>query len=291
MKHGIYYAYWANEWEADYCYYVDKVARLGFDALEIGCTPIPDYSNEQILELKKCAEDNNILLSGGYGPSPEHNVASASSHVRYNAFNWYARLFEKMAALNMHFLGGELYSCWPINFDKLNSKPEEWKRSIEGVQKLAELASPYNITLGMEAISRYDSYLINTADECIQFVKEVNLPNVKVMLDTFHMNIEEDNIGDAIRSAGKHLGHLHTCESNRKVPGKGSIPWHEIGLALKDIEYDGMAIMEPFVRMDGTVGKDIKVWRDVSCGASEEELDSDAQKALQFQKYMLNWKK
>ena len=288
MKHGIYYAYWADEWFADYCYYIDKVARLGFDVLEIGCSSIPDYSDEQIRKLKKHADANNITLSGGYGPTPNHNIGSKNPQIRQVAFEWYVKLFEKMAHLNMHFLGGELYYCWPINFNELDSKEEEQKRSIESTQKLADLAAPYEITLGMEAISRYDSYLINTAEECIQFVQTVDKANVKVMLDTFHMNIEEDDIGGAIRSAGSLLGHLHTCEANRKVPGKGHIPWREIGIALKDIKYDGMVVMEPFVKMSGTVGKDIKVWRDVSCGADETALDKSAEEALRFQRYMLD---
>jgi D-psicose/D-tagatose/L-ribulose 3-epimerase len=107
------------------------------------------------------------------------------------------------------------------------------------------------------------------------------------MLDTFHMNIEEDSIGGAIRTAGSYLGHLHTGECNRKVPGKGRTPWREIGEALKDINYDGGVVMEPFVRMGGTVGSNIKVWRDISNGANEEQLDRDAQEALEFSRYML----
>ena len=123
-----------------------------------------------------------------------------------------------------------------------------------------------------------------------KFVKEVDKDNVKVMLDTFHMNIEEVSIGDAIRHAGNLLGHLHTGECNRMVPGKGRMPWREIGDALQDIKYDGNVVMEPFVRMGGQVGSDIKIWRDISRGASEAELDADAKRSVEFQRYMLDWK-
>ena len=77
MKHGIYYAYWEHEWAADYCKYVDKVARLGFDYLEIGGKPLPDYTPEQIKALKKCADANGIGLTVGYGPAPHHNSQAA----------------------------------------------------------------------------------------------------------------------------------------------------------------------------------------------------------------------
>jgi len=78
------------------------------------------------------------------------------------------------------------------------------------------------------------------------------------------MNIEEDSIGGAIRQAGSLLGHFHTGECNRRCPGKGRTPWREIAEALKDIHYQGAAVMEPFVRMGGQVGSDIKIWRDIS---------------------------
>ncbi|MST82402.1 D-psicose 3-epimerase [Bilifractor porci] len=290
MKHGIFYAFWEKQWAADYCYYVDKVSRLGFDVLEIGCAPLPDYTQDQVDELKKHAEDHNIILSGGYGPTPDHNIASKDPAVAAQALDWYRRLFEKMGMLDMHMLCGAIYSYWPFDFSHCDPKEEEWKRSVEAIRVLADYAKPYNIILGMETINRFESYLLNTAEESTRFVKEVGKDNVKVHLDTFHMNIEEDDIGAAIRCAGGYLGHLHTGESNRKTPGHGHLPWHEIGQALHDIHYDGMVVMEPFVSMGGQVGQDIKVWRDLCNGATEEELDEDARRACEFQRFMLDWK-
>lgn len=289
MKHGIYYAYWETEWAADYLYYVDKVARLGFDILEIGCQPLPDYTPSQIKALHNCAKENGIILTGGYGPTAEHNMGSSDPQTRANALEWYKRLFDVMAQLDMHLAGGALYSYWPVDFSSINKK-EDWKRSVEGMQTLAPLAQAHDITLGMEVLNRFESHILNTAEEGVAFVKEVGAENVKVMLDTFHMNIEECSIGDAIRTAGNLLGHFHTGECNRMVPGKGRTPWREIGDALRDIGYDGTVVMEPFVQMGGQVEKDIHVWRDLSKGATEEQLDKDAHDAVVFQKYMLDWK-
>lgn len=142
----------------------------------------------------------------------------------------------------------------------------------------------------MEVLNRFEEPYLKYFGRSVKFVTEVGMDNVKVMLDTFHMNIEESSIGDAIRHAGKHLGHFHTGECNRMVPGKGRTPWREIGDALREIEYDGTVVMEPFVRMGGQVGSDIKVWRDISKGAGEDRLDEDARRAVEFQRYMLEWK-
>ena len=102
------------------------------------------------------------------------------------------------------------------------------------------------------------------------------------MLDTFHMNIEEDNMVEAILLAGDKLGHFHVGENNRRLPGKGGFPWYEIGMALRAIGYQGNVVMEPFVRNGGTVGNDIKIWRDLSQGASLAQLDSDARNSVAF---------
>ncbi|MCL2864722.1 MAG: sugar phosphate isomerase/epimerase [Lachnospiraceae bacterium] len=287
MKHGIYYAFWEQEWEADYIKYIQKVADLGFDILEIGAKPLVAYSKEQIQNMRHAAESSNIMLTAGYGPAPHHNIAIPEGNLREQAFEWYARLFDVMAQLNIHSIGGGLYSYWPVDYAAGINKTEDLKYSIEGVRRMAEMAAPYGIMLWMESLNRFEGYLINTAEEGVAFCEAVGCDNVQLMLDTFHMNIEETSIGGAIRHAGKYLGHLHTGECNRMLPGKGRMPWREIGEALADIHYRGNVVMEPFIQMGGSVGRDIKVWRDISKGICESALDAEVKKALEFQRYML----
>ena len=98
------------------------------------------------------------------------------------------------------------------------------------------------------------------------------------------MNIGEESISNAIRTAGELLGHFHTGECNRMVPRVGRMPWKVIGDALKEIHYDGTVVMEPFVMPGGQVGKDIKVWREIVPDISENALDENAKKALEFQR-------
>ncbi len=105
---------------------------------------------------------------------------------------------------------------------------------------------------------------------------------VKIMLDTFHMNIEEDSMVEAILLAGDKLGHFHVGENNRRLPGKGGIAWYQIGMALRAIGYDKNVVMEPFVISGGSVGSDIKIWRDLSNGASAEQLDRDAAASVDY---------
>ena len=287
MNFGIYYAYWEQEWDADYRYYIEKAARLGFDILEIAATPLSAYSDRQLAELKACAAGNGMILTAGHGPSAEQNLSSSDPEVRKQAKIFFTDLLKRLCKLDIHLIGGAIYSYWPVDYAKPIDKTGDWERSVVSVREIAKIAEDCGVSYCLEVLNRFENYLLNTAREGVDFVKQVGHPSVKVMLDTFHMNIEEDSIGGAIRTAGAYLGHLHTGENNRSVPGKGRIPWKEIGEALFDIGYDGGIVMEPFVRMGGTVGSNIKVWRDISGGADEEKLDMDARNALHFSRYML----
>ena len=286
MKYGIYYAYWEKEWAADYTQYVKKAEKLGFDILEIGASPLPDYSQEQIRLLRQCAKDSGVTLTAGYGPTFEHNMGSSDPAIREKASEWFKRLFEVMGQLEISKIGGALYSYWPVDFSKPVHKEDDWKYSVEGMKKLSELAKPYQITLNLEVLNRFENPILNTAEEGVQFVTEVDRDNVKVMLDTFHMNIEETSISAAIRTAVNLLGHFHTGECNRMVPGQGRMPWREIAEALHEIQYDGSVVMEPFVRRGGQIEKDIHIWRNMKTDISEEILDRDARNALLFEKYL-----
>lgn len=293
MQHGIYYAYWEHEWEGDYNYYIKKAAALGFDIMEIAAGPLPEYTEAQLKDLRQCAEENHVRITVGYGPARENNIASPDRAVREHALEFYKKLFERMEKIGSDLIGGALYSCWPINYNGSVDKKGDWERGVEGVAKMGKAAAEYGIrTLGMECLNRFENHVLNTAKEGVSFVKNVRelekeADNVKVMLDTFHMNIEEQSIGNAIRTAGDLLGHFHTGECNRMVPGMGRTPWREIHDALKEIEYDGAVVMEPFVMPGGQVGKDVKVWREIIPDSSEKRLDLDAKKALEFQRYML----
>lgn len=286
MKYGIYYAYWEQEWACDYIPYIEKAAKLGFDFLEIACTPINGYTDQQLKDIRQAAKDNGIFLTAGHGPAPSQNLASADPAIQKNAKEFFTTLLKNLEKLDIHTIGGGIYSYWPVDYSKPIDKAGDWERSVKNVREIGRIAGDCGVDYCLEVLNRFEGYLLNTAEEGVEFVKQVGLPSVKVMLDTFHMNIEEDSMGDAIRSTKGLLGHFHTGEANRRVPGRGRMPWREIGNALQDIGYEGLVCMEPFVRMGGTVGSDIKVWRDISRGASIEQLDREAAESVAFERYI-----
>lgn len=279
MKFGTLYAYWTNEWVGDYSHYARKVNDLGFDILEISAGSLLQMSDKEIDSLKDLAKNLELTISSNIGPPKQYDVASSDPTVRTKGVEFLTDIMKKMDRLDSRILVGVMYTYWPNDFTDLD-KPAIWARGVESVSTMGKTAQELGIDMCLEVVNRFETHILNTAAEAVQFCKEVHNPNVKILLDTFHMNIEEDNIGDAIRTAGNLLGALHVGEGNRNLPGKGSLPWADIGKALRDIGFDGNVVMEPFTLEGGQVGKDIKVWRDLSGGADEAKMDADIQKAL-----------
>ena len=286
MKYGIYYAYWEKEWEADYNYYVEKVARLGFDILEISCAALKTMSEKQLIELRDTAAGEGLILTAGYGPNASENLASADPAVAKNAIAFYTDTLRKLQLMDIHTIGGGIYSYWPVDYSKPIDKAGDWARSVANVRTVGRIAQDCGVEYCLEVLNRFEGYILNTCAEAVQFVKEVDVPAVKVMLDTFHMNIEEDSMVSAIRQAGKLLGHFHVGENNRRLPGQGTMPWVEIGHALNEIGYDKAVVMEPFVLPGGGIGSDIKIWRSLlKKEPTQALLDADAAESVRYLRF------
>ena len=282
-KVGIYFAYWTDSWKGDFRYYVDKVARLGFDILEIQPDCLLSMRKTQLGELKKVAQDRGIELTYCIGFPRDKDLASQDATVRRAGIRYARKILDVIHYMDGKILGGINYSAWPGALpDGVTDKRPYLERSIKSIQRVIKTAEDYGITYCLEVVNRFEQFLLNTAAEGVAYVEAVGSPSLKLLLDAFHMNIEEDSIGQAIVTAGDKLGHLHIGETNRKTPGKGHMPWDEIAQALGQINYQGRIVMEPFVKMGGEVGRDIKVWRDLSGGADEARLDRDAKEALAF---------
>ena len=282
MKFGTYFAYWEQEWAADYAYYCNKVANLGFDILELGAGALVEMDDSQLKHIKDTADSVGISLTGCIGLPPQYDTSSADESVRKEGLDYLRKIIIALEKVDAHVLGGIIYAYWPYDYSQPVDKPATRSRSIQSMLEIADFAQEHGVLLALETVNRFEHFLINSSQEATQLAKDIGHPNVKILLDCFHMNIEEDFLGDAIRTCGNYLGHFHIGECNGKVPGKGHMPWVEMGKALQDISYDGAVVMEPFVRPGGTVGSDIKVWRDLSGSADEQKLDADIKEALQF---------
>ena len=279
-KIGIYYAYWTHEWDVDFHPFIDKVADLGFDILEVNAGTVGQMASAERMSLKTHADDRGLTLTYCIGLPHEYDIAAEDAAVRANGIAYLQQMAGAIGEMGGGPMGGIIYSAWPHTLPKgVTDKTPYLERSVQSMKEAIKTAEDNGVFFNMEVVNRFEQFLLNTADEGLAYVQAVGSPNAKVMLDTFHMNIEEDSIAEAILKAGDHLGHLHIGENNRMPPGYGHIPWAEIGAALRQIDYQGHVVMEPFLMAGGQVGSDIKVFRDLSVGL---DLDEEAQKALLF---------
>jgi D-psicose/D-tagatose/L-ribulose 3-epimerase len=284
-KIGIYYAYWTHDWDADFHPFIDKVADLGFDVLEVNAGTIASMTSEERSALKSHADERNITLSYCIGLPQKYDIASEVKSVRENGISYLRKMAGAMGEMGGGNLGGIIYSYWPGSMPAGETDKRPYvERSVASMKEAIKAAEDNHVFFNMEVVNRFEQFILNTCAEAVAYVDAVGSPNAKVMLDTFHMNIEEDFPGEAILKAGDRLGHFHIGENNRMPPGYGHIPWTEIGAALRKIEYQGYVVMEPFLMPGGEVGRDIKVFRDLSVGL---DLDEEARKALLFTRGVL----
>ena len=284
-KIGIYYAYWTNDWDSDFHPFIDKASKLGFDILEVNGGTIGNMTPKERKHLKDHADERGIGLSYCIGLQHKYDIASENKRIREDGVSFLKKMAAAIGEMGGGNLGGIIYGSWPATMpDGETDKRPYLERSIESMQEAIKTAEDNNVYFNMEVVNRFEQFMLNTCDEAIEYVEAVGSPNAKVMLDTFHMNIEENFLGEAILKTNDKLGHLHIGENNRLPPGYGHIPWTEISAALRKINYEGYVVMEPFLMPGGEVGRDIKVFRDLSVGM---DLDEEARKALQFTRGVL----
>ena len=286
-KIGIFMNFWVKNWDADHVKYIKKVSGLGFDILEFQAQALLDMDKSRMDEVRQAAKDNGIELTYSLGLNPKYDVASPDAKVREGGIEYLKRIVERIGYMEGKLLSGVNYAGWGSPDYIVDDKSEIVKHSIESVRQVIKTAEDYDVTYCVEVVNRSEGIVMNTAKEAIEYVKQIDSDKIGILLDTYHMNIEEGSIGDAIRSVGGYLKNFHTGENNRVVPGKGHLDWDEIFGALHDIDYQGRIVSEPFVQMGGEVGRDIKVWRDLVEGPSEELLDEEARFLLNFEKDMI----
>jgi len=285
-KIGISYAYWSENWDDNFLPLIPRAKQLGFDILEVGSGMVVDMNSAQREATKAAAADAGIELTFCIGLPADCDVASEDNSVRRNGIETLKRTAEMIQQMGTGSLGGVIYGNWLGKMPEgVTDRRPAIERSIASLKEAMQTAESCGVDFLAEPVNRFESYLMNTAAEAVAYVDQVGSPNLKILLDTFHMNIEEDVIRESILTAGDKLAHLHLGEPNRRAPGRGRFPWDEFCAALREIDYQGTLTMEPFLKTTGQVGRDIAVYRDLSNGV---DLDDEAGRALRFLKEKLS---
>ena len=279
-KVGIYYAYWTREWDVDFVPYLTKAKTLGFDVLEINAGTVARMTAADRDRLKAAAADAGIELTFCVGLPAQFDVASDDAAVRDAGVAYLQEMARSVGGLGGRVIGGITYGSWPGKPPAgVTDRRPFLDRSVASMRRVMPAAADAGVTFCMEVVNRFEQFMLNTAAEAVAYVDRVDSPHCRVMLDSFHMNIEEDDMAAALRTAAPVLAHFHVGETNRRPPGRGRMPWGEIFGALASIGYGGAVTMEPFVEPGGQVGRDISVYRDLTDG---RDPDAEAARAAAF---------
>lgn len=225
----------------DYTENIKKASELGYDCVEIHVNNPKTLDVEQI--LKACRKYNIDVSTIGTGMGyviDGLSFTSPDEDIREKAVKRILDHIDVAEKLEAGVIIGSMRGVIPDSREFKKYK----EYAVECTKKCLEKAESKKVTLLIEAINRYETNFINTAAEGMEFILQFNSEFLKLHLDTFHMNIEEDDIAKSIILAGKHLGHIHFADSNRWYPGKGHIAFDEIIKALKQINYKGVIAFE-----------------------------------------------
>lgn len=276
MKYGANSFIWASPFStAQSISLLTKVKVLGFDAIEIACE---DPALVDVRTLKDALKGVGLqgIICGAFGP--DRDLSSADPAVSQNAETYIRWMVDAAAEIGSPVVIGPLYaSVGKAHPDTEAGARAEWERSISRMRPLAEYAGAHGVKLAIEPLNRFETDLINVAQQALEYCDAVGSPHLGLHLDTFHMHIEESNSAAAIRAAGPRLFHLHASENDRGVPGAGQVAWRAIFDALRDIAYEGVVGIESFTPEVKSIARAVCIWRKLA-----PDQDTIAREGLAF---------
>ncbi len=190
------------------------------------------------------------------------SLISESADVRRRTRQHLADLTKAAADAGVQIVCGPLF-C-PVGYlPGWRRTSDEWKWAVEGFQSLGDTLAANDVVFAIEPLNRFETYFLNTAVDAAALAEEIGHPNIGILFDTFHANIEEKSIAAGYRAVGPHLKHVHTCENDRGIPGSGHVEWKEVFQALTELKYDGWLTIEGFGFALGDLSAAAAIWRDI----------------------------
>lgn len=247
---------WTAHFEAAHTSLFPKIKAHGFDGVEVARFNFDEFPAAEIrsaaagegLQLALCsAFVGNMSFASGEGAPREHLL----------------RCLEASVAIGSSLVVGPF--CAPVGqLPGRRRTEEEWKRVVEGLQSVAAEYEKAGVTLAVEPLNRFETYFLNTTADAVRLCEEVGSSHIGILFDTFHANIEEKSVAEALRSTGPQLAHVHTCENDRGAPGSGHVDWAGVVAALRERDYQGWCTIESFGFNIKEIAAAACIWRDLA---------------------------
>lgn len=254
MRVGVNLMIWTLAVQRDDLALLERCQRLGVDGVEIpiGLPPRFDPADlrARLRDLRlECTTTTSVPRGGSLLREDEQPAGIAALR----------RAIEITSRLGASILSGPIYA--PVGqLSGAGPTPREWACAVTGLRDVARIAADHGVTVNLEPLNRFETYFLNTASDAVRLLADVGSPHLGLLLDTFHMNIEEKSLPLAIQEAGPWLKHFHCSENDRGPVGTGHIDWPGVISALRRIGYDGWLTIESFARPDAGFAA-AAIWR------------------------------
>jgi len=278
MKFGIHSMVWVGDWSEEHARYaIESTARAGYDIIELAAIEPETFDSSMTAGL---LEDNGLGCTASLGLDPATDVSSEDMDIVRAGRKRLDLALDLVRDCGGTMLAGVIYGA--LTKFARPASPASIEHSQETIADLADTAASSGISIGLEVCNRYETNILNTAQQALDYIADIDRPNVFVHLDTYHMNIEENSLSEAVHAAaaaGK-LGYVHVGESHRGHLGTGSVNWPDLFGALEDVGYDGTITFESFSSqvVHPTFSNTLAIWRDL--WSDSDELARSAREFL-----------
>lgn len=277
IKFGVSTWLWQSPFTTESISLFPKIKAMGYDIVEI---PVEDPDLIDGAAVKSALIANGLIptLCGVFGPTKDLTSDDVSLHE--NCFRYVEKCFELCTLWEVDFLAGPMYSAvGKARMVSEEQRKKEWELAVNNLRKVCEMGEKFGISIALEPLNRFESDLVNTANDVMRLVDDINHTNAKVLLDGFHMTIEEKNIRNAINTVGDKLIHVQVSENHRGIPGTGLTPWQDFKSGLEDINYIGAVVIESFTPEIKELAGAVCIWKHLA--ESQDQFASEGLKFLQ----------
>jgi D-psicose/D-tagatose/L-ribulose 3-epimerase len=270
MKFGMNLLLWTDHLHDGLMPALEQVKKMGYDGVEV---PIFKPDDKLHREWGKRLDDLGLERTAVTIRTEADNPISSDPKIRAAGIEATKRTLDSCEAIGAHSLCGPFHSAIGL-FSGAGPTKDEWKWGVESMRDVAAHAEKTGVMLAVEYLNRFETYFLTCAADTARFIKEVDHPSCRMMYDTFHSNIEEKNLPEAIRTAAPYTVHVHISENDRSTPGQGHVRWKETFDTLHEVGYDGWMVVEAFGLALPEISAATKIWRRMY--QSEEQLARDA---------------
>ena len=253
-----------------------EVSGMGYEVLEI-C--IEDPALLSAAAINRAAADNNLKISlcGAFGP--DRDVSSDDEEIRDKGIKYLKGCIDLAAEVGSPYVSGPMYSATgKTRLLTQEKRAEQFELAVKNLREVGKYAATKGVGLAIEPLNRFETDLINTLEQGVALCEKIGLENVGLLIDTFHMNIEEKSLTDAIIRSQKYIFHVQVSENDRGTPGSGQVRWDEFFIALKTINYSGWIVVESFLPTVAEIARAVSLWRPVA--PSMDHLAREGQKFI-----------